>query len=128
MSCELCHLTAGARTTPGGCRYYVCRGRLDKRLRSAGRPCTSRYIYIPAQQLDVVVWEDLCQVLRDPAQLAAALERAHASARLPQELQARQATLTDALRAVERHQDRLLEAYLHEAISLDEFERKRREL
>lgn len=126
VSCGLCRLTAGARTTPGGYSYYVCRGRWDKRRRSAGRPCTSRYI--PAPQLDAVVWEDLCQVLRDPAHLAAALERAQGGAWLPQELRARQATLADALRALERHQDRLLEAYLHEAISLDEFERKRREL
>jgi len=83
---------------------------------------------VPAKQLDEVVWADLCQVLLDPTQIASALERAQTGAWLPQELQARQATLQQALAGLERQQERLLTAYLGEILDLSEFERKRREL
>lgn len=126
VSCGLCRLTAGARTTPHGYRYYVCRGRVDRLRSSEGKPCRARYV--PAEQLDALVWDDLCQVLSDPEQIAAALERARAGAWLPQELQARQSTLHQAMASLERQQERLLTAYLDEALDLAEFERKRREL
>jgi site-specific DNA recombinase len=47
---------------------------------------------------------------------------------LPQELQARQATLRQALGQLERQQQRLLDAYLAEVLALAEFDRKRQEL
>jgi site-specific DNA recombinase len=84
--------------------------------------------YVPAKQLDELVWADLCQILLDSAQIASALERAQAGAWLPQELQARQATLQQALSSLERQQERLLTAYLGDVLELPEFERKRREL
>jgi len=81
VSCGQCQLTATARATPQGHQYYVCRGRTDRRRSSQGQCCTSRYI--PAGQLDEVVWADLCAVLTDPQQLAAALERALTDQSLP---------------------------------------------
>jgi site-specific DNA recombinase len=47
---------------------------------------------------------------------------------LPQELQARQATIHKALGQLERQHQRLLDAYLAEVVGLAELERKRQEL
>jgi site-specific DNA recombinase len=126
VSCGQCHLTAAARTTPQGYQYYVCRGRTDQRRGSQEQHCTSRYI--PAEQLDAVVWADLCVLLSDPEQIAMALERARSGAWVPQELQARQANICQAIATLEHQQERLLTAYLGEVVELPEFERKRREL
>ena len=49
-------------------------------------------------------------------------------ARLPQELQARQATVRRALGQLDRQQQRLLDAYLAEVITLPELDRKRQDL
>src|SRR4029450_4284911 len=57
-----------------------------------------------------------------------ALQRARGGAWLPQELQARQATIRQALGQLERQQQRLLDAYLAEVVGLAELERKRQEL
>jgi hypothetical protein len=91
-----------------------------------GQRCNARYT--PAGQLDELVWADLCALLADPAQVACALERARGGAWLPQELQARQATLRQALGQLERQQQRLLDAYLAEVVELAELEHKRQEL
>ena len=96
---------------------------------AAGRPgerCTARYI--PAGQLDELVWADLCALLTDPAQVTRALARARGGAWLPQELQARQATIRQALGQLERQQQRLLDAYLAEVVTLPELDRKRQDL
>ena len=47
---------------------------------------------------------------------------------LPQELQARQATIGQALGQLDRQQQRLLDAYLAEVIALAELDRKRQDL
>src|SRR4029450_13417382 len=57
-----------------------------------------------------------------------ALQRARGGAWLPQELQARQATIHQALGQLERQQQRLLDAYLAEVVGLAELERQRQEL
>jgi hypothetical protein len=77
-----------------------------------GQRCTARYA--PAERLDELVWADLCALLADPAQVAGALERAQGGAWLPQELQARQTTIRQALGQLERQRQRLLDAYLAE--------------
>ena len=85
--------------------------------------CPSRYI--PVQHLDEVVWQDLCTILTDPQHLGTALARAQSGDWLPQELQARQSTIQQAIKQVERQQRRLLDAYLAEVIELATFERSR---
>jgi site-specific DNA recombinase len=81
VSCGACRLACTMRRTQAGYRYYLCRGRTDA-LRVAQRQrCTARYI--PAEQLDELVWSDLCALLGDPAQVAHALERARGGAWLP---------------------------------------------
>ena len=126
VSCGLCRLSCTVRRTQAGYRYYLCRGRTDALRAAQGKRCTARYT--PAGQLDELVWADLCALLCDPAQVARALERARGGAWLPQELQARQATLRQALGQLERQQQRLLDAYLAEVVGLAELERKRQEL
>lgn len=126
VSCGRCRLSCTVRQTQAGYRYYLCRGRTDALRVARGQRCGARYT--PAGQLDELVWADLCALLADPAQVACALERARGGAWLPQELQARQATLRQALGQLERQQQRLLDAYLAEVLALAEFDRKRQEL
>jgi site-specific DNA recombinase len=125
VSCEKCRLSATARTLPTRHQYYVCRGRTDALLIAQER-CTARYI--PATQLDNLVWQDLCSVITNPDILKYALERAHGGHWLPQELQSQLEALNKASKQMERQQERLLEAYIANVIQLPEFERKRKEL
>jgi site-specific DNA recombinase len=126
VSCGVCRLSCTVRQTQAGYRYYLCRGRTDALRRAQGQRCTARYA--PAEQLDELVWADLCALLSDPGQVAGALARARGGAWLPQELHARQATIRQALGQLERQQQRLLDAYLAEVVGLAELERKRQEL
>src|SRR5262245_37886532 len=126
VSCGACRLSCTGRQSAAGYRYYLCRGRTDPLRVAQGQRCTARYI--PAGQLDELVWADLCALLTDPAQVACALARARGGAWLPQELQARQATIGKALGQLDRQQQRLLDAYLAQVIGLDELQRKRQEI
>jgi site-specific DNA recombinase len=126
VSCGACRLACTGRQTGAGYRYYLCRGRTDVLRAAEGRRCTARYI--PAGQLDELVWTDLCALLTDPAPVAHALIRAQGGAWLPQELQARQTAIGQALGQLERQQQRLLDAYLAEVLGLPELQRKRQEL
>ena len=125
ISCGASRLACTGRQLHAGYRYYLCRGRTDPLRAAEGRRCTARYI--PAGQLDDLVWADLCALLTDPAQVARALARAGGGAWLPQELQARQATIRRH-RPLTRQQQRLLDAYLAEIITLAELQRKRQDL
>jgi site-specific DNA recombinase len=126
VSCGACRLACTGRQTGAGYRYYLCRGRTDALRAAEGRRCTARYI--PAGQLDELVWADLRALLTDPGQVTHALARAQGGAWLPQELQARQATIRQALGRLERQQQRLLDAYLAEVLGLPELQRKGQEL
>jgi len=95
-------------------------------IEELGKRCIARYI--PAEQLDDLVWQDLCTVLTHPEMIAYALERAHGGHWAPQELQAQMELLKKASQQIERQQERLLEAYLADVIKLPELERKRGEL
>ena len=88
--------------------------------------CAARYI--PAKQLDELVWQDLCALLREPAPLAAAVARAHGGAWLPQELLARRETLRRGQAHLRQQIERLTDAYLRAIIPLDEYERRRSDL
>jgi site-specific DNA recombinase len=74
VSCGACRLSCTARQSRAGYRYYLCRGHTDALRAAQGQRCSSRYI--PAGQLDELVWADLCGLLTDPAQVARALARA----------------------------------------------------
>jgi site-specific DNA recombinase len=126
VSCGQCQLACTGRASASGHIYYVCKGRTEALRRAKGEQCIARFI--PATQLDELVWQDLCHILTDPTCITYELERAQAGEWLPQALQARRQTLNKAMAQLQRQQARLLEVYLAEVINRDEFERKRHEL
>jgi site-specific DNA recombinase len=129
VSCGVCRLacTGVTRTaTDTRYRYYRCLGKQARVASGRARCCPARFI--PAGQLDELVWADLCAVLQHPELVAQALERAHSGAWVPKELRRRQATLRGVRGSVARQRQRLLEAYLAEVIDLDTFQRQDRAL
>ena len=91
VSCGECNLSCTGRQLNPGYDYYVCRGKTDAVYTHLHQRCLARYI--PAHQLDELVWNDLCRVLTHPEIIASALKRAQGGAWLPQELQARRENL-----------------------------------
>jgi site-specific DNA recombinase len=129
VSCGVCRLacTGVTRTaTDTRYRYYRCLGKQARVSSGRASCCPARFI--PATQLDELVWADLCAVLPHPELVAQALERAHSGAWVPQELRRRRATLRGVRASVTRQRQRLLEAYLAEVIDLDTFQRQDRTL
>jgi site-specific DNA recombinase len=126
VSCGVCRLACTARTVNHQHAYYLCSGKTTPTNSHRAHRCPARFI--PAHQLDALVWQDLCAVLTHPESLAQALERAQAGRWLPQELQARQRTLRHARASLAQQRERLTDAYLHGIIALPEFEQRRRDL
>ena len=132
VSCGRCKLCSIARTQiPKNNkhkkqRYYVCSGKYKQAQSGLEQKCPSRHA--PADQLDELVWNDLCEVMTHPQSITDALERAHGGHWLPQELKARQQNLRQGRAALERQLERLTDAYLGEVIPLAEYERRRRDL
>jgi site-specific DNA recombinase len=104
-------------------KVALCRGKAQAIHSGRAEKCQARFI--PAHQLDEVVWQDLCDVLLHPSRIAHALGRAHGGQWAPQELQARRANLRRAGESVTGQIERLTEAYLHEVIPLAEYQRRR---
>ena len=125
VRCGRCLLACQARRT-GSNQYYLCTGKDKEARHRRGRTRPSRFI--PAQQLDELVWQDLGALLSDPKQIKQALARAQGEHWLPQELQARRETLRKAAVSLEHQLERLTEAYLGGVIPLVEYQRRRREL
>ena len=67
-------LACTARAVNGRSFYYLCNGKGQSTYSHRALRCAARYI--PAKQLDELVWQDLCALLREPAPLAAAVARA----------------------------------------------------
>jgi site-specific DNA recombinase len=127
VSCGVCQLACFARTVSKvDYGYYVCSGKAHAVHCRREDKCPSRFI--PAQQLDELVWQDLCEILMHPESITHALERAQGGCWLPQELQARRENLRRACVQVEQQLNRLTEAYLGGIIPLAEYERRRSEL
>ena len=65
VSCGICQLSCYARTVSGkSYGYYICTGKDDEVQARHVTRCPSRFI--PAQQLDELVWKDLCDLLTHP--------------------------------------------------------------
>jgi site-specific DNA recombinase len=129
VSCGVCRLSCSGVTrtaTDTRYRYYRCRGKMAQVSSGRASCCPARFI--PATQLDELVWADLCAVLQQPELVAQALERAHSGAWVPGELRRRQASLRQVRASVARQRQRLLEAYLTEVIDLACFQRQDRGL
>ena len=126
VSCGHCGLACTARATNGRNFYYLCNGKGHSTFSHRATCCPARHV--PADQLDAVVWDDLCALLSAPEPLATAVARAHGGAWLPQELQARRETLRRGQAHLNQQLERLTDAYLRAVIPLDEYERRRRDL
>jgi site-specific DNA recombinase len=123
VSCGICHLSCSGRHLPPHHTYYLCAGKDSRVYSHLEERCPSRYI--PSDQLDDLVWEDLCLVLTHPDMIIDALQRAHSGAWLPQELQARRENLRQGQNALQNQLDRLTEAYLASVIPLQEYQKRR---
>jgi site-specific DNA recombinase len=129
VSCGVCRLSCRGVTRTASdtrYRYYRCLGKQASVASGRLQPCPARFI--PATQLDQLVWADLCAVLQQPQLAAQALQRARSGAWVPKELRRRQATLRHVQAGVTRQRQRLLEAYLAEVIDLAAFQRHDRVL
>jgi site-specific DNA recombinase len=126
VSCGRCQSSCLARKLQGGHTYYVCAAKSNTIQSRKEEKCPSRFS--PAQQLDALVWQDLCEVLTHPESLTQALERAYGGHWLPQELQARRESLRRGRAQLEQQLDRLTEAYLNGIIPLAEYQRRRSDL
>jgi site-specific DNA recombinase len=126
VSCGVCHLSCTARQLHPGYTYYVCRGKNTRITSHLDQRCPARFI--PATQLDDLVWKDLFEVITHPEIIMAALQRVQGGAWLPQELQARRENLRKGQNALQNQLDRLTEAYLNGVIPLAEYQRRRSEL
>ena len=123
VSCGVCRSGCLCRTLRPGYGYYVCRAKGNPITSGHETPCPARYA--PAQQLDELVWQDLCALLTAPEQIAQALARAQGGGWLPQELQARREQLHKAQRGLDQQIERLTEAYLLGVVPLPEYQRRR---
>jgi site-specific DNA recombinase len=126
VSCGHCRLACMGRSSRAGYAYYTCRGKKHPILSCRDERCRARFI--PAGQLDELVWQDLCEVLTHSDQIATALQRAQGGQWLPQELQARRENLPKGRVSVEHQLERLTEAYLAGVLPLEEYSRRRQEL
>jgi site-specific DNA recombinase len=126
VSCGVCRSSCIARTVHARYDYYTCRAKGNPIQTCRDEKCPARYV--PAHQLDELVWQDLCDVMQHPESITHALERAHGGHWLPQELQARRENLRKGHVNLEHQLDRLSEAYLQEVMPLVEYQRRRREL
>jgi hypothetical protein len=105
VSCGSCGLACTARAIDGRDFYCACNAR--KRYAHSHRTTRCPARHTPADQLDALVWQDLCALLAEPESFVAAVARAHDGAqaislretpRLPQELLARCKIRCDATR------------------------------
>jgi site-specific DNA recombinase len=123
ICCGHCRFQCHGQTMDGDHVYYICGG---KRASAGPERCAARYI--PARQVEELVWQDLCTVLQEPTLITMALERAANGAWVPEAIQQRLTALQTALRSLDSQRERLLTAYLAGVVELPEFERRQREL
>ncbi len=129
VNCGACHLSCTGRNRnakAGGYAYYTCRGKGHPVISCRDEKCRSRFI--PAGQLDALVWKNLCEVLTHPQTIAEALQRAQGGQWLPQELLTRRENLRKARVSLTQQTERLTDAYLSAVLPLEEYQRRRLEL
>jgi site-specific DNA recombinase len=126
VSCGVCNVSCTARQLTPGYVYYVCQGKINLSHAHLHERCLSRFI--PAKQLDELIWQELCQLMTHPEIITSALQRAQGGGWLPQELQARRENLRRGQLAVQTQLDRLTEAYLNQIVPLPEYQRRRADL
>jgi len=126
VSCGDCRLGCVGRSSRGGYAYYVCHGKSHGIISRRDEKCSARSV--PVEQLDELVWQDVCEMLTHPDTIATALYRAQGGQWLPQELQARRENLRKARVSLQQQMERLTDAYLATVLQLEEYKRRKLEL
>jgi site-specific DNA recombinase len=131
VKCGVCGLGMNAAPRRSVCQkyeylYYDCKGHVPL---TCGRvtKCASRRVR--ADRLDTVVWNSLCELLRNPT-LLPHLHQAWAQAKQQDvaTLTAQQTQLQQRRRRLEQQSQRLLDAYQTEVITLSELQLRRQKL
>lgn len=125
VSCGQCQFHFSARGGPKY-SYYVCNGKGSQKLISKNQQCLSRYI--PVEIIDNAVWQDLRSLMRDPAIIIDALKYAKDCKFFTHQLQKRNEIVKQNLEQILTQEKRLLDAYLAEVITFEEFSSKRDEI
>jgi site-specific DNA recombinase len=125
VSCGHCLLACTGRSQDQH-DYYLCSGRQEPLKSRRAERCQSRYI--PANQLDQLVWQDLVELLTHPENLRQALAQARSGAWLPQQYHTRRTQLQRGQQTISAHLERLTDAYLEGTIPPEEYKRRRREM
>src|SRR5205823_304181 len=118
LSCGQCGLSCNGRSSKTHA-YYFCRGKLGAIQSCRDQTCHSRHN--PSDQLDQLVWQDVCEVLSNPGIMGQALQRAQRGEWLPQELQARRTQSRKARISLSGQLERLTEAYMAGVLPLAEY-------
>ena len=127
--CDLamsCHRMRGRNGTFH--HYYYCRGHDVLCARSAVGRCPQRNLR--SDELDALVWGEVCRHLENPTLIREGYERLHVQAEstaddgLADDLSALQKQLTD----LEREEHRLLDAYQAGLIDLDQLQQRQERL
>ncbi|MFW6195385.1 MAG: recombinase family protein [Chloroflexota bacterium] len=111
--------------TQHGSRGYRCY-RTDWRISSTGQKC--RPGAIPAGPVEEVVWDAVSEALRNPELLREEYEKRLAEAGATDPIDAERKQVGIALKRIEGQEERLLDAYLNEAVTLDRYRAKMEEL
>jgi site-specific DNA recombinase len=126
VSCGGCGLACLGRSLPSGDCDDCGRGKPSALQADRDTRCPSRFI--PAEQVDDLVWTDLGQVLTHPEAIRFALERVHGGHWLPKDLQARREVLRRGQSHLQQQIERLTEADRAGVLGLEECRRRRRDL
>lgn len=131
LTCSTCQLamfgvTYKATNTQPERAYYKCHGH-DCILSARDHACPRRSI--PAEALENAVWNHVRQLLENPSELLAQFEEfAHLADASTGQAQRQDRQLQAALDRLQRQENRLVDAYQAEVISLDELSQRRQEL
>jgi site-specific DNA recombinase len=127
LTCRTCGLAMFGTMRRGGAgkprhRYYQCRGK-DCVTRDPDRPCTQRVT--KADELEEAVWGHVEQLLDDPAMLLGQFESLAREAEDRDAAGAETRKTEALLRRLDREEQRLLDAYQAEALSLEGLKARR---
>jgi site-specific DNA recombinase len=106
--------------------YYACKGREPLNV---GRTTRCKAKLVRADRLDAVVWDALCHLLHTPSVIPQLHQTwAEAKHHTLAGLEAQQAQLLQRRQRLERQEQRLLDAYQAEIITLQELQTRRQKL
>jgi site-specific DNA recombinase len=125
LSCRRCGLALSVWNN-ARYAYYRCKGMDVLAMRGRRDPCRARRL--PTAQLDALVWADLRQVLSEPAVLEDAVRRARAGWLNEDERAAHRQEIRRRRAQLQRQIQRLVDAYVAEALTLEELQPRRRKL